>query len=281
MLGTGRAPHVGLWRGVSAGLFGLLLALAASPAAVYGRGAAGVAEAVVPAAGGGPIERLAWFVTLPGVGALLFGLGALLLVWSIVAGEAGGFTAAGLGALALFFWGHILTGLAGWEVIALAVLGIVLIAAEVLILPGFGIAGVLGGVALLGALVLSVTDGARSFEAIVERAIPSVLLAVVTFLVGGGLLIRLLPATARRRGLVLQAGGASSADARPSLEGGRGVALADLRPGGFATIDGERVDVITRGEVIPAGATVEVIRDEGYRRLVRRVAPDEPAVDEL
>lgn len=284
MVGTGRVPHVGVWLGALAVLLGLLLSLAASPvAAANGTGgavmprAAGVTEVTAREVGASLADRLAWLVTLPGVGALLFGLGALLVVWSIVAGEAGAFTAVGLGALALFFWGHTFVGLAGWEGIALAALGIVLIAAEVLIIPGFGFAGILGGIALLGALVLSVTGGDLPPGAAVERAILSVLLAAVTFALGGGLLIRLLPATALRRGLVLQVGGPSlAADPRPSLEGTRGQALADLRPGGFALIDGERVDVVTRGEVIAAGATVEVIRDEGYRRIVRRIAPDEP-----
>jgi membrane-bound serine protease (ClpP class) len=60
-----------------------------------------------------------------------------------------------------------------------------------------------------------------------------------------------------------------------SLAWATGEALSDLRPGGFALIDGQRVDVISRGEVIPRGAQVQVIADEGYRRIVRRLEPDE------
>jgi len=48
--------------------------------------------------------------------------------------------------------------------------------------------------------------------------------------------------------------------------------LSDLRPGGFALIDGQRVDVVTQGDYIPAGEPVEIILDEGYRRVVRRLA---------
>ena len=273
------------WLGLFAVLLGVLLACTARPVAANAmQGAAGVAAgfATARAVGASLPDRLAQLVTLPLVGALLFGLGALLIVWSIVAGDAGGFTALGLGALVVFFWGHIAVGLAGWEGIALAALGLALVAAEVLVLPGFGIAGVLGGVALLGSLVLSVTNGALPTGAAIERALPSVLLAVLTFMVGGGVLIRFLPAAALRRGLVLQAGGC---DPRrrpwPSLEGTRGEALSDLRPGGFARIGGERIDVITRGEVIPGGATVEVVRDEGYRRVVRQIMPDEPEEEVL
>jgi membrane-bound ClpP family serine protease len=35
-------------------------------------------------------------------------------------------------------------------------------------------------------------------------------------------------------------------------------------------LDGERVDVVTRGDYILAGDTIEVVADEGYRRVVRR-----------
>jgi membrane-bound serine protease (ClpP class) len=65
-----------------------------------------------------------------------------------------------------------------------------------------------------------------------------------------------------------------------SLAGAAGVALSALRPAGMADIDGERVDVVADGEFIPAGAPIRVLRDEGYRRVVRRTHPsptDPPA----
>ncbi|MDF3016661.1 MAG: hypothetical protein K0R44_1886 [Thermomicrobiales bacterium] len=50
------------------------------------------------------------------------------------------------------------------------------------------------------------------------------------------------------------------------------MALSDLRPSGIASIDGERVDVVTEGEHIPEGEPIEVVNDEGHRRVVRRAA---------
>src|SRR3712207_1594349 len=52
----------------------------------------------------------------------------------------------------------------------------------------------------------------------------------------------------------------------------KGVTLSDLRPSGIASIDGQRVDVVTEGEHIPEGEPIEVVLDEGYRRVVRRAA---------
>ena len=50
------------------------------------------------------------------------------------------------------------------------------------------------------------------------------------------------------------------------------MALSDQRPGSFDLVDDARVDVVTRGDYIPAGAPIEVVADEGYRRVVRRRA---------
>jgi membrane-bound serine protease (ClpP class) len=49
------------------------------------------------------------------------------------------------------------------------------------------------------------------------------------------------------------------------------VARSDLRPSGVADIGGRRVDVVSDGDFIAAGHPVEVVLDEGYRRVVRRV----------
>jgi membrane-bound serine protease (ClpP class) len=60
------------------------------------------------------------------------------------------------------------------------------------------------------------------------------------------------------------------ADAEWSLVGSTGVAVSDLRPGGIVDIDGHRIDAVTSGEYLPAGEMIEVIRDDRYRRVVRK-----------
>lgn len=47
-----------------------------------------------------------------------------------------------------------------------------------------------------------------------------------------------------------------------------GVASSDLRPAGFAAFDGQRVDVVTRGELIEKGSRLKVIQVEGNRVVV-------------
>jgi membrane-bound serine protease (ClpP class) len=48
-----------------------------------------------------------------------------------------------------------------------------------------------------------------------------------------------------------------------------GTALTDLRPSGTAVVDGERVDVVSEGDFVKAGAPVMVMRSKGYRLVVR------------
>jgi len=59
-----------------------------------------------------------------------------------------------------------------------------------------------------------------------------------------------------------------------ALVGACGKTVSALRPSGTALINGERISVVTSGEFIPLGVTVEVVAAEGFKVLVK-VAPDE------
>ena len=193
-----------------------------------------------------------------------------------------------------------MAGLAGWEDVALLVLGVVLILVEVLVVPGFGVAGVAGVLALLGGAFLAMLHrDLLGTPAATLRAATTVGASFLLMLSGFVVLLWYL-GRGHRGGLVLRAGGvppsdveapsavttttrtrtsASRASAPPSpspgLGGAAGVALSDLRPAGIAEIDGRRIDVVSEGEYIPAGAAVEVVLDEGYRRVVRRRRPND------
>jgi membrane-bound serine protease (ClpP class) len=259
---------------------------------------AGLAGARVVETAPGPAERLVRFLTNPLVASLLISFGLLLLLADLFTSGFGVVGAIGAALLAVFFWGHIIAGLAGWEGVVLVLAGLALIAVEVFVIPGFGVAGVLGLLALLSGLFLSLIDEQLVSREALMRAGSTVGLAVITIAVGGATLLWLLPQLLRPSRLVLQSKGALRDHARRtgslilvealdddrgevhprmpepeprSLVGATGVALSDLRPGGFAQIDQERVDVVTRGDYISAGEPIEVVADEGYRRVVRRV----------
>jgi membrane-bound ClpP family serine protease len=64
--------------------------------------------------------------------------------------------------------------------------------------------------------------------------------------------------------------GGTEGHSERSLVGATGLAMSDLRPAGIVEIEGHRVDVVTSGEYVPAGEVIEVIRDDRYRRVVRK-----------
>ena len=63
------------------------------------------------------------------------------------------------------------------------------------------------------------------------------------------------------------------------LRGRFGQALSDLRPAGVVDFDGRRVDVITEGMMVPAGAWVRCVDVKAGRVVVRPV--DQPDLDDL
>ncbi len=247
-------------------------------------------------------ERLVRVLTNPAIASLLISIGTLLILIDVFTAGFGIVGAVGAGMIATFFWGHFLAGLAGWEGVALVVVGLALLAAEALVVPGFGVAGILGIAAILGGMFISLIGDEIVTDRDLTRAGLTVGAAFLVILVGGAIALWLLPKAPRLRGLVLQAQVGLpdaipkvrqrrrwwSSDQPPTLSpstpsflesipestdgsllGARGTALSDLRPGGFARINDERIDVVTRGDFIPIGSNVEVIADEGYRRVVR------------
>jgi membrane-bound serine protease (ClpP class) len=220
-------------------------------------------------------ENLVRFLTHPIVSSLLITIGMLGIFLEIRTPGFGVPGVLGISSVALFFWGHWLVQLAGWEEILLVLSGVVLLVAEIFIIPGFGVAGVLGIAALLSGLSLSLIGGGATWDFILKavgRVIFSLLLAVVGSLV----LLRFLPRLPFGKRLILETGlTAGEGYASPPLTdkqwlGKSGIAVSPLRPSGIADVGDERVDVVSDGEFIEAGAQIVVTRVDGNRIVVRR-----------
>jgi membrane-bound serine protease (ClpP class) len=167
--------------------------------------------------------------------------------------------ALGITSLALFFWGHWLVRLAGWEEILLVFVGLVLLAVELFLIPGFGITGILGILALIAGLTLSLV-GAGATAEIVVGAITRVAVS---------LLVALAASVVLHTGLGADTGYASAPESDRQWLGTQGTAVSPLRPAGIADIDGKRVDVVSQGEWIDAGTPITVIRVDGNRIVVQ------------
>jgi membrane-bound serine protease (ClpP class) len=236
----------------------------------------GLAGAEVRRASPNWAENVVRFLTHPVVSSLLITVAMLGIIIELRTPGFGVPGAVGVGSLGLFFWGHWLVQLAGWEELLLVAAGVILLALELLVVPGFGIVGILGIIAIVASLVLSlIGPGSTPTFVLVAatRVVSSVLFALLASLV----LLRFLPRLPFGRRLILERGltsgeGYASAPASDARMLGRtGRTSSPLRPAGIAEIDGQRVDVVSEGELVDAGQPIEVIRVDGNRIVVRPV----------
>ena len=220
-------------------------------------------------------ETIVRFLTNPVVSSLLITVGLLGVITEIRTPGFGWPGSIGLASLGLFFWGHWLVQLAGYEELLLFGLGVLLLAVEVFAFPGFGVIGALGVVSLLAGLALSLLGPGSTAGVIVSvltRLVMSLLVAVLAALA----LLRFLPRTPFGRKLVLETGMTaeqgyvSAPEDEVKLLGLSGVAVSPLHPSGLASIEGRRIDVVSEGEYIDAGEPIVVIRVDGNRVVVRK-----------
>lgn len=240
--------------------------------------AAGLPDAQIRYAAQTWAETFVRFVTNPIVSSLLMTVGILGVLVEIRTPGFGMPGIVGLLSLGLFFWGHWIVRLAGWEELLLVFLGVLLIVLEVLVLPGMTVAGVAGVIALVAGLGMTLVGSGATVSSIVA-ALGRVAISLLLAMAGAFALLRMLPRLPFGRRLVLETGmqsnlGYSSAPESDRRWMGRaGIALSPLRPAGIAEIDGVRIDVVSDGGFIDAGASIEVTRVDGNRIVVRQLAP--------
>ncbi|MDP6539594.1 MAG: NfeD family protein [Planctomycetota bacterium] len=154
-----------------------------------------------------------------------------------------------------------------WAILLLG-LGLVLIVAELLI-PSFGLLGLSASLAIIaGGVFAWREDGLMVYMIASGVCVPTAVMAG----------FKLLPHSPLAKALMAE--GLSTTDNRAvdprdaSLMGAQGEVLATLRPSGVARLDGRRVDVVSRGEMIEAGARVRVIELLGNRVVVAEADDD-------
>ena len=226
-------------------------------------------------------ERLVRFFSSSLVSPFLLSLGFLGLLIEIRTPTFGLAGTMGLISLGLFFGSNMIVGLAGLEDVLIVGAGLVLLGIEAFVVPGFGIFGVAGIVAILAGLYMSLLGNIPTMPDFTRAA--WVLTSSMLLLIGSAwALIRTLPSSSRlaESGIFLlakttSATGYESAEVRSDLVGKHGTAITDLRPAGTALVGDERIDVVSESEWISAGTPVKILSAEGYRHIVRSVSEQE------
>ncbi len=183
-----------------------------------------------------------------------------------------------------------LTGMANWVEIAVFVVGILLLLIEIFVLPGFGIAGILGIICILFGIfgmliknppgklpwphttfdwrlltnnVLGLSVGFIGFVVIV--------LILTKHLSRIPIVGRLVLATPEESATVRR--GLATPAAMPPVEvGQKGVSVGQLRPSGIARFGNKRLNVVSRGELIEANKEIIVAGIEGNSIVVKEIA---------
>ncbi len=213
-------------------------------------------------------ESVARFLTNSTVSSLLLTLGFLGLIVEITTPGWGVPGTGGVISLALFFGGRYIVGLAGFEEIGLFIIGLLLLLLEIFVIPGFGITGILGIIAVAASILLVFGD--------FRLAVMSLVIALSVSIAALILLWRRLGRTRFWQRLVLSQTGSKEEGYQTGLDhhgllGQRGRTLTPLRPAGTLVIGEERYDVISEGGFIAANVLVEVVELEGSKIIVREI----------
>ncbi len=228
-------------------------------------------------------EQLAFWITTLAPLLLLGGIIGAYLEFKIPGATMPGIISAIC--FALFFLGHYLAGLAGWEVVALFVLGLVLVLIEILFFAHSTIVfGVVGVFLILASLFWAMIDrypGETFFPTGRALAVPllNLFLALIGAAIVIALLARYLPRTSVYRRFALMTSNppgpslagvprefATAIDLSPGTEG---ISLSILRPSGKARFLDQIIDVVTQGEFIPPNTSITVVRRDGMRVVVK------------
>ncbi len=213
------------------------------------------------------MERVARAVTSPSIAPIFLIIGFLGLGMELYMPGWGVAGFVGIASLALYFGGHMLAGLAGWEALLSFMLGVVLLFVEAFVTPGIGIAGISGMVLVFAGVYFTTGDPVQ--------ALRTIMISFFGAIAAIGLMLRYGGDSKAWSRLILadnlnRESGYTSTSEKAHLVGKTGTAATMLRPAGIADIEDDRLDVVSEGGFIPAGKKVRVVKVEGSRIIVRK-----------
>jgi len=185
----------------------------------------------------------------------------------------------------LFFSGHYIAGLTGFEMLALFAMGVIFILLELVFFPGVVVMALGGTVMILISLFLAMADFYPaqpvhfSYD-FFHTPILNISIAILLACIFMALASRFLPSLPLFRRLSLSSklaagpciaqGITDTGAISPLAPGDEGIALTALRPSGRAQIGQDHFDVLTEGEFIPAGTPIQVFKSLDQKITVGR-----------
>ncbi len=221
-------------------------------------------------------EAIVRFLTNPVVASLLTTFGFLGILFELQSPGWGIPGSVGLACLILSLSASYIAQLATMSDMLFVLTGLALILLEVLVIPGFGIAG-LGGIGLMiyGLYLLLLPDIPVG-EEVLGQAMDGFLIGLVGAVIGLVLLVKLMIKTKFWEQLTApdtqkKEDGYSNTLGWESLQGETGIADTDLHPSGWVRVKDQRIFVVSEGEFIEEGKEIKILSVDGNRVLVREL----------
>jgi membrane-bound serine protease (ClpP class) len=279
---------------------GAVLTVEANDAASYGlgqtvadaeelKGLYGLRGRAIRVDGPGWVDSLVTFLTDPYVSWLLLFIGVFMLVIELKLPGIGLPAITSALAFLLFFWSHYLSGTADQLEIILFLIGLVCLALELFVFPGFGVFGMSGILLMLCSIVMASHSFVWPTHDYEYRELSYTLLQVTGMLlaVGAGavVLARYFPSLPLFNRLILKPEPWTGVEADESLAkpapegyesftfliGETGRTTSPLRPTGKARFGNLLIDVTAAGAFVETDSLVEVVDVQGARVIVKRV----------
>ncbi|WP_300369960.1 NfeD family protein [Brachyspira sp.] len=170
-------------------------------------------------------------------------------------------------AFSIFFFAQFFSGSSSFIAPAVFILGIILLGVEIFLIPGFGITGILGILAIVTGIFLSF--GIHNIAAAVFVIFVSLIIDIILIL----LIARFMTKSKDFKNKITldsDTSGYHSSISYDDLIGKNGIADTFFRPSGYILIDGKKYDAVSEGEFIDKGSNLKVVLVEGNRIVVKK-----------
>lgn len=171
-------------------------------------------------------------------------------------------------AFSIFFFAQVFVGNSGFLAPAIFFLGVILLAIEIFVIPGFGITGILGILGIVAGIFMSfgISNIAQATLVVFVSLISDIILIII-------LARFILKSKGFKNKIALETdtAGYHSSISYDDLLGLEGITETFFRPSGNIIIDGKKYDAITEGEFINKGAKIKVILVEGNKIVIKEI----------
>ncbi len=221
-------------------------------------------------------ENFVRFLTNPVVASLLTTFGFLGILFELQSPSWGIPGTFGAVCLILSLGASYFAKLATMSDLLIVFVGVVLLFIEIMLIPGFGIAGISGIVIILWGLYALLLPDVPVGQEVQSMAITGLTIGIVGGIIGVILLFRLMTKTKFWKKLSSPAvqsiaEGYNSSIGLEKLVGTKGVTETDLRPSGWIHCGEKRIFVVTEGSYIDKDAKVKILSVDGNRVVVREI----------